>query len=227
MSCAGSSPVSSALPVVRQHGDRGRRHRIARDPQQALGQPRLDRRVLLAVGAQQVLAGGEVARLQRGDAAALHQQPRFDVGLAADQAGQVRAGLVVAHHGDEGHRRAERGEVADDVAGTARHGHFTLDRQDGHRGLGADALHRAIDVAVQHDIAHHQHTGAAEQTDGGGQTGVRVGGVGLAFRHEHAVACGSAPRKQMPSRAGRLRARRGDSSATRLSGERLRDDTIP
>ena len=83
---------------------------------------------------------GDVARLQRGGAAALHQQPRLHARLAADQAGQVGAGLVVADHRDERHRRAQRGQVAHHVAGAA--GHRDLARRPSGSGTGASGLIR-------------------------------------------------------------------------------------
>ena len=56
----------------------------------------MDRVGLLAIRAQKMLAGGQQACLYRRGAAALHKQPGFDIGLPADQPGQIRAGLVIA-----------------------------------------------------------------------------------------------------------------------------------
>ena len=83
-----------ALAVIRQHRHAGRRHRIQRDPQQPLGQFGMDRVGLLAVGAQQLLAGGDQAGLQGGGAAALHQQPRLHVraGRRSGRSGPIPPG---------------------------------------------------------------------------------------------------------------------------------------
>ena len=175
ISSVGSAAGHQPLLVIRQHGDRSRRHGVARYAQQSFRQPRLHGRGFLAVGTQQLLAGRKVARFQRGDAAALHQQPGLDVGLAADQGGEIRACLIVANHRDERHRRAECGQVAHHVAGAARYCQFAIDRQDGDWRFRTDAFDLAIDVAVQHHVAHDQHAGAAKQANRSKQIGFRFG----------------------------------------------------
>ena len=180
------------LLVVGQHHDRGRGHRIRRDPHQPVGQALLDGARRFVVGAHHLLAGGDEAGLGRGGAAALHQQPGLDARLAADQPGQVAARLVVPHHGHEGHRRTERGQVADDIARAAGQGDLALHRQDGNRRLGGDALHPAINVAVQHRVAHHQDGGAAKLADRIreiGKRGVRLRAcAGRGAFHDSSVA---------------------------------------
>ena len=126
----------------------------------------MDRVGLLPVGAQQLLAGGDQTSLQRRRPAALHQQPGLDIRLPADQPGQIRSGLIVADHGDEGRRRTQRGQIAHHVAGATRQRNLPLDRQDRHRRLQADPRYVAIGIAVEHDIADDQDIGvrqAAEQ----------------------------------------------------------------
>ncbi len=164
-----------ALAVIGDDGDRGRHHRVLHDAEQALGELRMDRRGDLAIGAQELLALGDVAGLHRGLAAALHQQPGLDIGLAADQPGEVRAGLVVAQHRDEGDGGAERREVAHDIAGATRHRHLARDGDDRDRRLLADPLDRPIDVAVEHRVADDEHAGAGEARDRGGERGMLVG----------------------------------------------------
>ena len=175
ISRAGTSPARVPFGVVRQHHHLGRRHRVGGDPHQPVRQPRLDGRELLVVGPQHVLPGGHEAGLGGGGAAALDQQPGLHAGLAADQAGEVAARLVVAHHGHEGHRRAEGGEVAHHVAGAARQRDLPLHGQHRHRGFRADARNPAVDVPVEHGVAHHQD-GAAPQLPH------RVGEVGGSAR---------------------------------------------
>ena len=150
------------LAVVRQHRDTGRRHRIHRDPQQSFGQFRVNWIRLLAIRTQQLLAGGDQARLQRGRAAALHQQPGFHVRLATDQAGQFRSGLVIADDRDESRRHTQGRQVAHHVPRTAGQRDLPLDRQDRHRRFQADPGHLAIGVPVHHHIADDQYVGVRQ-----------------------------------------------------------------
>ena len=133
-----------ALAVVGEDGDGGRRHRIQGDAHQPLGQPRGQGHGHFAVGADQMLALGDVACLQRGGAPALHQQPGFHALLPADQSSQVRARNVVTHHGDKRCRGSQRDEVAHHIAGAAGHCHFARDGENGHRRLRADAGDLAV-----------------------------------------------------------------------------------
>ena len=167
-----------ALVVVRQHGDGGGGQRVPGDAHQALGELGVDGGGDLVVGAQQLLALGDVAGFGGGGAAALHQQPWLHVGLPADQPGEVGPGLVIPHHGDEGHRRAQCGEVAHHVAGAAGHGHVALDRDHGDGRFGRDAVDHAVDVAVEHGVPNDEHAGAGKPPHsvyqvGGGRCGGR------------------------------------------------------
>ena len=173
---AGHVPGQHPLVVVRQHGHGGGGQRVLGDAQQPLRELGVDGRGDLVVGTEQLLALGEVAGLGGGGAAALHQQPRLDVRLAADQPGQVGPGLVVAHHGDEGDGGAERGQVAHHVAGAAGHRHVALDGQDGDRRLGRDAVDGAVDIAVEHGVADDEDAGAGKPANGARQVG-RFGGA--------------------------------------------------
>ena len=150
------------LAVIGQHHHRGGGGRIAGNPHQPISKALLDGCHFFVIRAQHVLAIGQKARLRRGGAPGLHQQPGLNSRLPADQPGQVTAGLVIAHHGNKGHRRAKRRQVAHHIARTAWHGDFAFHRQHRHRRFRADALRPAINIAVQHGIAHHQHRGTAE-----------------------------------------------------------------
>ena len=129
----------------------------------------MDRAGLLAVRAQHLLALRDEPRLLRRHPAALHQQPRLDAGLAADEAGEVRAGLIVADHRDEGDGGADGDEIAHDVARAAGDAQLAMDAQDRDRRLAADPLDIAIDVAVQHRVADDQGIGPAEAANRVGQ----------------------------------------------------------
>jgi hypothetical protein len=133
-----------------------------------------------AIRTRQLLAAGDESGLRRGRPAALHQQPGLDPRLAADEPGQVAAGLVVADDGDEGDRGAECRQVADHVAGAAGQRHLAFHRQDGDRGLGADALDPAIDIAVEHGIADDEDGAALQLPDRIQQLGWNRVGLGWA-----------------------------------------------
>ena len=158
----GNAFAQHALPVIGQQYHRRCRHRVPGHPQQALDKLGVHGVRVLAVGAQQMVAlqGPALrneARLDGGDAAALDQQPRLEPRLTADQSGKFGASRVVADHRDECDRRAERAKVAHDVARAPGHRQLPLNGQHGHRCLGADAGDLAVDVAVEHSIADHQH----------------------------------------------------------------------
>jgi len=114
------------------------------------------------IRAQHVLAIGQKACLGRGGAPALDQQPGLNPRLPADQPGQVTTRLVIAHHRYKGHGGTKRGQVAHHIARTARHGDFAFHCQHRHRRFRADALRPAVNIAVQHGIAHHKHRGTAK-----------------------------------------------------------------
>ena len=158
-----------ALLVVAQHDHGGRRDRVGGDPHQPVGQAGVDRAGLFMIGAHDVLAAGDEAGLGRRRPAALHQQPWLDPQLAADQAGQFAARLVVAHHRDEGDSGPQRRQVAHHIAGAAGQSQLALHRQHRHRRLRTDATDPAIDVAIEHRIAHHQQRAASQQAHRGGQ----------------------------------------------------------
>ncbi len=85
--------------------------------------------------------------------------------LATDEPGEVRAGLVVPNHRDEGGGGFQRDEVAHDVAGAAWHGDLARDGEDGDRGFRGDAVDGAVDVTVQHHVSNHQDAGVGEAFD--------------------------------------------------------------
>jgi hypothetical protein len=118
--------------------------------------------LVLAVGAQHLVRAGDVAGLLGGAALGVDDQGRVQAGLAVDQARQQPAGVVVADHAHQHRPAAQRRDVAGHVAGSAQHHRLALDGDHRHRRLGRDAVDRAIDEAVQHHVAQHQHGGAGK-----------------------------------------------------------------
>src|SRR5262249_7340114 len=54
------------------------------------------------------------------------------------------------------HLAAKRGEIARDIAGTARHCALACLSEHGYRRLRRHALDAAIDIAVEHHVAQHE-----------------------------------------------------------------------
>ena len=159
-------PGQHPLAVIGEYHHPGRRDGVLGDPQQPVGEARLDRLGILMVGAEKLLPLRDEAGLGGGGPPPLHQQPGLHTALAADQRGQVRSGLVVADHGQEGGGRAERRQVAHHVPGAAGHGDLPVHGEHGDRRLGRDPGHATIDEAVQHRVAHHEDRSALETTHG-------------------------------------------------------------
>ena len=118
-------------------------------------------RGVLEVGAQQLLLAANHAQLDGGFELRVTAQARRDAGLG-QQGLELVTGVVVTHHAQKADLRAQRDHVVGHV-GTAtqavflaRHAHH------GHGGFGADAVHRAVPIAVEHHIADHQHLGLRE-----------------------------------------------------------------
>ena len=151
-----------ALAVIRQHHHRRGGGGVTGNPHQPIRKPLLDGRHFLMIRTQHVLAIGQKARLRRGGAPSLDQQPGLNPRLPADQPGQVTAGLVIANHGNKGHGGTKRCQVAHHIPGTARHGEFAFHGQHRHRRFRADALRPAINITVQHGVTHYQRRSVAE-----------------------------------------------------------------
>ena len=83
-------------------------------------------------------------------------QVGLDAGLGG-QAPHAVAGLVLAQHAHQRDMAAQRGDVACHVGRAAQAVLAARDAHHRHRRLGGYTLHLAEPVAVQHDIAHHEH----------------------------------------------------------------------
>ena len=113
-----------ALGVIRDDDDRMVGHKLAREPQQIFADVGIERDRAFAIGAQQLLVAGDVARLDRGRALRLHENMRLGAVLRFDQAPDLAAGFVIADDGDERCRRPQRPQVAQHISGAAETSSF-------------------------------------------------------------------------------------------------------
>ena len=100
---------------------------------------------------------GHKAHLARGLARRIDHQMEFDQRMGAERLGQCAAGIVVADDADEDAARAERNQVARDIAGAADHQFAALDRDHRRGRFRRNARHLAIDKFIQHQIADAEH----------------------------------------------------------------------
>ena len=70
---------------------------------------------------------------------------------------QLRAGVVLADQADEDAARAERGDVARDIAGAADIGFAALHGNDRRGRFRRNPRHLAIDEFVEHEVADAEH----------------------------------------------------------------------
>ncbi|MNS94973.1 hypothetical protein D3C72_1292090 [compost metagenome] len=109
---------------------------------------------LLVVQPQQLLTGGDKARLDDGGRALGANQGVLDPVLGGDQIGQFGARRILTDDRAQSGLPAQSRDVARHIAHAAGHGHGAARAQDGDRRLGRDAADLAIDIAVQHQVAH-------------------------------------------------------------------------
>ena len=84
---------------------------------------------------------------------AVDHQIKFDQWMSAQRLGQGAACLIVADRSDEYAARAERHEIARDIAGAADHQLGALYRNHRRRRFRRNPRHVAIDEFVQHQVA--------------------------------------------------------------------------
>jgi hypothetical protein len=121
-----------------------------------------DRRRPLPIVPQHLLALREEAGLDAGWAlGGSNQAIARDTPFRQDRAHSPTI-RVLADQADQIHLTAQRCDVGGDVAGAAQHLPCLLVAQHWHGGLWRDAVDVAGDVAVQHDVADHQHAGVGE-----------------------------------------------------------------
>ena len=111
---------------------------------------------------------------------AVGHQHAFDPAFPRQRGFQRRAGVVLADQPDEDAARAERGDVARDVAGAADIGLAALDRDHRRGRFRRNPRHLAIDEFVEHEIADAEHRLAGHR--------MRQG-----FKIEHLVPLSVAP----------------------------------
>ncbi len=108
----------------------------------------------LVVRAEELLIAGEEAGLDRRPPSCLHDEREGDRrALVFESRAELGAAAVVADDGRQPDGGAERPQVARDVADATRHRRLALDPQHRDGSLRRDALDRAIDPAVEHDVA--------------------------------------------------------------------------
>ena len=100
---------------------------------------------------------GDEAHLARRRPRRIANQHAFDPAFLRQRRLELRARLVLADQADEDAARAERGDVARDVAGAADIGLAALDGDDRRRRFRRNPRHLAIDELVEHEIADAQH----------------------------------------------------------------------
>ena len=100
---------------------------------------------------------GDEADLARGLALAIDDQMEFDQRMGAQRLGQGAACLIIADRSDKDAARAERHQIARDVARAADHQLRALDRNDRRRRFRRNARHLAIYELIQHQIADAEH----------------------------------------------------------------------
>ena len=126
---------------------------------------------VLKIQAQELLLAANDAQLDRGLEFCIAAKVGLDAGFG-QQRFQVLAGLVVAHHGQQRRLRAQGGNIARHIGCAAAAFFFAGYAHHGHGRLGGYAVYRAVPVAVQHHVAHHQHAGGGELCGGDGGRGV-------------------------------------------------------
>src|ERR1700676_1976492 len=100
---------------------------------------------------------GDEAHLSRRRPSGIANQYAFDSVLLRKLGSQLLARLVLADQADEDAARAERGDVARDIAGAADIALAALHGNDRRRRLRRDPRHLAVDEFVEHEIADAEY----------------------------------------------------------------------
>ena len=122
---------------------------------------------VLAIEPHDLLLMGDDSRLARRRRAAVLHDPG-DVGPEAAQVVDERSpGRVGSDDAAGRHLAAEGAQVVDHVGRAAEAAALGRHLHDRNRCLGRDALHRAPDEVIEHEIAGHEDTDAGEAADDG------------------------------------------------------------
>jgi hypothetical protein len=138
-------------------------------------------RAALAIRAHHLLRVSDDAGLDRGRAAAVPDHAAHVDAALAERAEQPDAGFVVPDHADQDRRGTESGQIGRNVARAAQGVTLALDFDHGHRRFVRDPLDASPDVAIEHEIAQHEHAAPREGGDAGAQRFER-GGCGHGAR---------------------------------------------
>ena len=100
---------------------------------------------------------GDEAQLSRRRAAGIGNQHGLDPAFLGQLATKFRARLVFADQAHKNAARAERGDVARDIAGAADIGLAALDGDDRRGRFRRNPRDLAVDEFIQHEVADAQH----------------------------------------------------------------------
>ncbi len=173
----GDAVGKHALGIVRDDDDGVVGNRLLDEAYEIPAHIRAERGHALAVGAQHLLGGGDVAGFHRGHPPGLDQDVRLDIAGLGNQLVELAPRRIVADHRDEAGMRAQRLQVAQHIAGAARRAGFAPDAQDRDRRLGRHALDLTVDVVIEHHVADAQDARLLQAIDAGDEGG--------AFSHRH------------------------------------------
>ena len=149
-----------ALAVIGEDDGIGARRQGSLDGgQQARGLSLALRPRRLVIDAHHLLVAGHHAQLGGGGAGGAFHQPVLDGGIGDGVAQRLTAR---ADEADQRGPRAECGDIARHIACATGHGTLPPAGKHRHRRLGRDALDAAVEVAVKHHIADHQHMQGGE-----------------------------------------------------------------
>ena len=124
-------------------------------PDQRLLAARIDGLGELPIGAQQMRREmlGHEPHFLRGGTRGVGDEIRLDPAFGRERVHEPPPGLVLADDADEQACRAERRDIARDIAGAADHDLLPPDGDHGRGRLGRNAQHFAVDEIVEHEVA--------------------------------------------------------------------------
>ncbi len=151
-----------ALGVVRQHDDVGLRQSCAKLRKRGRRDGLRQRCFALNVRPQNLLTLADVASLECRGTVPVDDQQSLQRRSFRQPGAQLLAGFVDTHHADQDGVPSKIGDIPRDIGSAAGHIGGVLGSHHGHGRLGRHALHRAVDEAIEHHIAEHQHPSSGE-----------------------------------------------------------------
>ena len=151
-----------SLGIVRNHHGIGALHGGGESGQHLPLDLRPHRRGDFLVQPQQLVRPAHEAGFQCGGPVRGAHQMALDAVRAVQDPADFLARVIRPGQADQHSLGAERGHVLRHIARAPRHATAPFGPQHGDRRLGRDPVHLAHDVAIQHDIAEHQHGAPGE-----------------------------------------------------------------